>query len=459
MVKKRCKSKKLIFIAFMLLFGMLGVLAFAGGQKEGKKAEKGKAAATVVPAGVTKIIYWEFFGGGDGIRMKQIVDDFNKSQNKLFVEMSTLAWGEPFYTKVHTAVVAGKTPDVMSYHLSHFPAGVKDLRPFTESELANAGMPIKDFNPEIIKRSLTISKAYGTPGVLYGVPIDTHTLVLYYNKDLLKKAGLLGPDGKPIGLNGIDNFTRALKQIKDKTGILPIATANDPASVWRIWYTLFKQQGGKLVKNGNQVYLNDIEKQGKKSLQVMVNWTKDGLVARDTSYPAMVALFSAGRSAFMINGNWEVPTMVDLQKKGKLSFKYGIMAFPKLYNNQDTWADSHNLAIPNNTKNPISKEKLKDVLIFIAYLEKNSLIWAGGGHIPMWLPVTESSAYKQLVPNNEYSSRAIKDAVYEPINPIFGVGNPTYDTVGNFLTPALTGKLTIDQAITKFKQRLKSFLK
>jgi multiple sugar transport system substrate-binding protein len=28
------------------------------------------------------------------------------------VTQTTLTWGEPFYTKVHTAVVSGQTPDV-----------------------------------------------------------------------------------------------------------------------------------------------------------------------------------------------------------------------------------------------------------------------------------------------------------------------------------------------------------
>ena len=41
----------------------------------------------------------------------------------------------------------------------------------------------------------------------------------------------------------------------------------------------------------------------------------------------MVALFTAGRGVFMINGNWEVPTLVDLQKQKKLTFEYGILPF------------------------------------------------------------------------------------------------------------------------------------
>ncbi len=39
-----------------------------------------------------------------------------------------------------------------------------------------------------------------------------------------------------------------------------------------------------------------------------------GLIPKNTTYPSMVALFTAGRGVFMINGNWEVPTLVDLEK-------------------------------------------------------------------------------------------------------------------------------------------------
>ena len=39
-------------------------------------------------------------------------------------------------------------------------------------------------------------------------------IVLYYNKDKLEAAGLIGADGLPTGLNGIDNFNAALKKLQ-----------------------------------------------------------------------------------------------------------------------------------------------------------------------------------------------------------------------------------------------------
>lgn len=414
------------------------------------------------PAAPLELTYWDFLGGGDGIRMKQIVEEFNKSQSDIHVTESTLTWGEPFYTKVHTAVVAGQTPDIMTYHLSHFPAGIstKDLRPLTTEELAAAGLKASDFQASLVQRSLEISKKYGGSDDLFGVPLDIHTLVLYYNKTALGKAGLLSPDGKPTGLDGLEAFTKMLTEAKSKTHLIPISAniySQDPASLWRIWYTFFRQQDGEFVKNG-QFSFDDVNVQGIKSLQIMTDWSKDGLIPKNTGYASMVALFTAGRADFMINGNWEVPTLVDLEKQKKLPFEYGIVAFPELFGNNQTWADSHQLAIPNNSKTPATPEKVAAALKFAAYVVKQ-LTWAGGGHIPAYLPVQESDAYKQMSPNNEYSVQAAQDVAFEPTLPIFGVGGPTFAPISNFLVPAVNGQAPVEQSMKQFTAELEKFQK
>ncbi len=414
-------------------------------------------SALLLPAlahAATQITYWDFLGGGDGVRMKSIVEDFNKSQGDIHVNESTLTWGEPFYTKVHTAVVAGEPPDVITYHLSHFPAGVKakDLRPLSPEELSAAGLQPSDFQKSLIDKSLEISRQYGNTDQLCGIPLDTHTLVLYYNKTALQKAGLLGSDGKPTGLDGgVDAFTKMLGQVKAKTRMMPVAAnmlASDPASFWRVWYTLLRQNNGDLVKDG-RLDLTGLNDQGKRCLQTMADWSKEGLMPKDTSYASMVALFSAGRTAFMFNGNWEVPTLVDLKKAGKLPFDYGIVAFPKLGESDVTWGDSHQLAIPNNAKTPASPDKVAASLKFIAFVVKHSEAWAGGGHIPAYLPVQESEAYKSMSPNNEYSAEAAQHVVFEPSLPIFGVGGPTLNAVGNFLVPVLDGQSSADEGVRR----------
>lgn len=409
---------------------------------------------SVLAATVT-VDYWNFFTGGDGVRMEQIVQNFNESHQNIQVKATTLTWGVPFYTKLHTAISSSNPPDVVSYHLSHFPAGVKqgDLRPITSKELKKAGLSKDKFLNSLIDKSLAISKLYGQPNRLYGVPLDTHTLVLYYNKDLLRKAGVLGESGQ-LKIKGIDQFKKILKKIKTQTSALPIAYATgDGATVWRLWYTLFKQQNGTLEKNG-KLYLEDLDSTGLKSLRIITNWSKQDYISHHTSYPAMVALFVSGRAAFMINGDWEVPTLVDKTKKGNLSFDYGIMAFPQLYKNRDTWADSHNFVIPAHKNQPMSPAKLKAVFTFIKFVEKHALTWAGGGHIPAYNPVRNSKKYKQLVPNKEYSAQAAQDVVFEPSLPVFGVADPAYIAVQNFFVPAVNGQMTPKAAIAHFRKNL-----
>jgi multiple sugar transport system substrate-binding protein len=410
-------------------------------------------------AAPTPVTLWDFLSGGDGVRWRAIIDQFNSSQNKIVVNATTLTWGDPFYTKVHTAVVAGDTPDVMTYHLSHFPAGIKagDLRPITEAELRMVGLSFKDFNPVLMERSLGISKAYGKAGVIYGIPLDTHTSIIYYNKDLLKQAGLLGANGEPVGFTGIDNFTSALQKIKDTTGVLPLAmsSSNDPATVWRMFHTLYSQQGGTLAANG-QLTLDQLDTYGVNAMTVIGDWAKNGLIPANVDYPGAVALFTTGKAALMFNGNWEVPTVVDMKKKGTLPFNYGLMAFPKLYATQATWADSHNIAIPNNEKSPITPAMLRTVLTWVAFVERHAVEWAGGGHLPAYLPVLNGAELRHLSPVNEYAAQAAKDVTLEPISTVFGVGAPAYSLVGNYLTPVLLGQISPSDAVAQFKQQLVS---
>ena len=71
------------------------------------------------------VAWWDFLGGGDGVRMKQLISDFNKDHaDKIEIQATTLEWGVPFYTKVQTSSAVGEAPDIMTYHASRIPLAV-----------------------------------------------------------------------------------------------------------------------------------------------------------------------------------------------------------------------------------------------------------------------------------------------------------------------------------------------
>ena len=63
------------------------------------------------------IVWWDFLSGGDGVRMKAMLDEFNKEhEGKVKIDATTFEWGVPFYSKVQTSAAVGQGPDVMTYH-------------------------------------------------------------------------------------------------------------------------------------------------------------------------------------------------------------------------------------------------------------------------------------------------------------------------------------------------------
>ncbi|WP_420963006.1 extracellular solute-binding protein [Brucella sp. IR073] len=413
----------------------------------------GAIALMATPAWTAEnITWWDFLSGGDGVRMKALISRFNEEHPDIKITSTTLEWGTPFYTKVRTAVAVGQGPDVMTYHLSRMPLGLNEdvLDEITEDDLKNAGLSKNDFFDASVKA------ASGEDGNLYGVPFDIHSLVLYYNKSFFEGSRFLDANGKLTGIASLKDFEEALALAKEKGAEAPVTYATgDDGGVYRIFYTLLRQQGGELIE-GNEVLPGDNLQKAAKSIEVMTNWGKNGWQPEQAAYEASVALFTSGKSAFMLNGVWEVPTLADMEKKGTLGFQWGAVQVPNLMGTLTTWADSHAFAIPKNNK--MSPEKRKAVMTVIGWMEKNSLSWANAGHIPAYKPVAESEDFKKMEPNATYAALA-NTASYDPRSPIAGVASPAYDASINVLSPAIHGYAEPIEAAEQVKSDLQDALK
>ena len=104
--------------------------------------------------------------------------------------------------------------------------------------------------------------------------------------------------------------------------------------MYRTIYSLMGQQDGTLMTDG-KFLVGDNAKKLENSLAMIADWTKSGLQSPYTDYPSAVALFTSGQAAMMINGVWEVPTMTDLKKGGKL-FNWGAIELPVLFKHAST---------------------------------------------------------------------------------------------------------------------------
>jgi multiple sugar transport system substrate-binding protein len=79
---------------------------------------------------------------------------------------------------------------------------------------------------------------------------------------------------------------------------------------------------------------------------------------------------------------------------------FDMTLFPQIFDTQATQADSHSFVIPAHAADP---SKSMD---FIAGMIQQSLTWAGGGHIPAYVPTLRSAAYHKLSPQSHYAAEA-----------------------------------------------------
>ncbi|QOY96679.1 extracellular solute-binding protein [Massilia sp. UMI-21] len=394
---------------------------------------------------------WTLLSGGDGARMTALVERFNASQREVRVVGTTLKWGEPFYTKLITSSVVGAGPDLATVHLSRMTnlAGGGVLRPIAPAELRAAGLDPADFYPRQWRKSRHAGKTYA-------IPLDLHPLVLYYNKTLVGKTGLLDDSGQLQPIQGIDALSAAFRAVRQATGHpgMTMESSQSSYAVWRLWISMLAQRNVPLIQDGRFAY----GAAGVDSLARISAWFRQGYAQPGLDYPASTGQFMGGKAGFMINGVWEVPEMVRAAQKGTLGFEYGIAPLPRMFGNDSVWADSHAFALPANDGRPISPRKVQAAMRFIAFVSKNAFGWAQGGHVLAYRPVAESPEVLALMPNRLYA-QVPRSVIYDPDAWYMGAAGPLEAMASKYLPAALSSQLTPAQALRMFETEAARMIK
>jgi multiple sugar transport system substrate-binding protein len=304
-------------------------------------------------------------------------------------------------------------------------------------------MEPKNFTP------LAFSKAH-FHGRQLAIPLDTHPFVQYYNTKLCHKAGLLDSSGQLPPITSTQAMLTVLRKLK-KLGVTPAVCdqVNDPATAWRLFYTLYSQAGGQvLAANGKKVVLD--EARATKVLGFIYQLATEGLMNANVDSNGGTALFQAGEAALYWEGEWEV----DVYQAANLPFS--MQPFPALFGSDVAQADSHTFIVPR--QGSADPEKLSMALTMIRSLLGQSLIWAEGGHIPAWLPVRNSVAYAKLKPQSNYSSVA-DHAVYDPPAWYSGSGSDMENYAGAAIGTLMLGSLTPQAAYAEMRQSFETLSK
>jgi multiple sugar transport system substrate-binding protein len=424
----------------------------------------GAAAATVLPlaacssplsAGLAgsplnpeTLVFWNLFGGGDGLRMQEMEAGYAKQHGgSSSLQATTFAWGNPYYSKVTLATVGNKPPDVAIAHLTRAkPLWDGDLLdPITSEDLAGVGLSASDFN----QKAWTAQK---TDGKNIAIPLDTHPFVLFYNVDICQKAGLIDGDGNLKDLTGIDAFESALAAVSKVTGgtALNVANVSEIATPWRFFWTMYNQIEGAtpfISDGGAKLTVN--EDAYTKVTEMTQKWVKSGWLNKGLDYATAQTLMFTGKAGFFMQGEWEISTAQSIK-----GLKFGMAPIPQLFDKPAAQADSHTFILPRKDRTP---EQKKAAMLFIKQMLEQSLTWAQGGHVPAYMPTFDSSAYEKLTPQSNYASAAAS-AVFDDAAWYGGSGSTFENTVGAQLALVQQGSSSPAAAMSAIKSQLSTYL-
>lgn len=421
--------------------GAAGGVALAGC---GTPVGAGLTGGDVAPGTVD---YWDLFGGGDGVRMQEMLQGFREGNPDLGLQAVTLAWGNPYYTKLSLATLGDRPPDVAVSHLSRVPTLVSAglLQELVPADLERHGMTPDKFSASAWEKCQIDGKAYA-------IPLDTHPFVLFYNTDICEKAGLLNADGSLVSMEGPDAFVDALGRAKEASGEWGgVCSVNaDTATNWRFFQSLYSQLGGEvLADEGTRIVLDDA-----KATQVL-NYLKQlsvdsGLMPSDVDYGGAVALFASGKAGFYLQGEWEITTFQTAE------MPFSMTLFPNVFGG-DTYAvqgDLHTLIVPHRADN--DRERTDRALRLVRSLLDQSLTWAMGGHVPSWLPVKDGAEYAKLEPQSNYAAAA--DAVVlDPPAWYSGSGSNFEIVMGSAIATVRSGQAAPEAAVAQMRRGLQTF--
>ncbi|MEW1830151.1 extracellular solute-binding protein [Streptomyces sp. NPDC088196] len=377
------------------LLATAGGLAVAGSLAF---AALGTGADALASGADTRVRYWNLFSGGDGANMIAMLDAFRKEHPGIDVKDSTLQWGNPFYTKLAMAAAGNHAPELGVMHMGRV-AGFSPgrlLDPWDEDLLAKYGVRKADYNPALWNRGVI-------DGKLYALPLDIHVQLCFYRKDVLKKADLLGDDGRIVQVTSTDEWFDVLKKARQvqKKGLQTIGLwTNDQNFQWWFFVAFYTQLGGTWFDAGNTQVLFDADK-ATQVLEFFRKHVTDGYVIPGAPTGEQ---FING-APFTWEGDWSVPVF----SGAKLD--YGATPLPPVFGKQATHAESHSFVLPHQAGRGGATNEAAHELA--AYVVTHALQWAAGGHIPAYTPTLSTAAYKRLTPQNEYVS-AMNHQATEP---------------------------------------------
>ncbi|NQT60173.1 MAG: ABC transporter substrate-binding protein [Bacteroidetes bacterium] len=271
--------KKIIFILMMVTVLIAGLSA-AGTQEQSAVENK-------------NVSLWYLWGGTEGENVETMIQQYNTMQDNYIVEGLSV----PDQQKIQVAIAAGDGPDLTDTFssLTNAYAAKGILEPLS-SYIERDNYDIDDFMPSAIASSTV-------DGEIYALPVSVNLMMLYYNKDLLAKAGYNRPPETDAELL---EYAIATTET-DVDGTINVLGFPDFPDIYFKEHMTYALGGDYVDINGKLTPDNSgIRKAMNLILAYREKFGLDNVLAINSSggYMSAADPFISGRQALRIDGPW-----------------------------------------------------------------------------------------------------------------------------------------------------------
>ena len=290
----------------------------------------------------------------------------------------------------------------------------------------------------------TKSLVTAADGKVYGAPAVIESLVMYYNKDLIKEA--------PKTFADLENLAKDSKYA--------FAGEDGKTSAFLADWTNFYYAYGLLAGNGAYVF-GDNGKNPKdiglanEGAIAGINYAKSwyekwpkGMQDGTAAGNLIQTQFQEGKTAAIIDGPWKAQAFKDAK------VNYGVATIPTLPNGKDYAAFGGGKAwiIPSSTKNLEGAQKFVD---FLVSTEQQKAFYDKTNEIPA---NTEARSYAEGK-NDELTTAVIKQFKNAQPMPNISQMSAVWDPAANMLFDSVSGKkdakTAANDAVTLIKETIK----
>jgi multiple sugar transport system substrate-binding protein len=319
------------------------------------------------------LTFWNGFTGPDRPAIEELVKRFNDAHPDIQVSMDITPW-DTLLAKLPTSWSTGEGPDIAGFNTALIPKYAKSKLILPVSELYEGDL--KKVLPEGLLKVLKYDNAY------YGAPANFATLMMYYNKDLFKEAGL-NPDNPPKTWAEWQAAIVATTKTagNDKQYGLVLA---DHATI-PMWPLLVWGNGGDFIGSDGKSKIND-----SKTVEAFKIWS--GLVINKGISPTGLTgaeadkLFQSGKAAMEMNGPWMTAGYTEA------GLNYDVAPIPAGPGGPVTLADSIALVAGKNTKH---KEQVLEFMKFWNSKESQEYLSLQTGFPPTRTDMMDSEKLKE----------------------------------------------------------------